>query len=177
MTRINIGAKLFLYQKNYLLKVKRITIVETDEIKENISLKIWNDREDHTKGMNGDKMDTNDKERQKRDQESNNTGLGKTENNEHPGAEGQQHAVNKKLKEDLQIMLHKVRRLQMSERERLPKLKENSKLIKLKEDINEVSEELLEKYESDIRDINNLIHAAATIMIQKMNQTSKRSKN
>ena len=65
----------------------------------------------------------------------------------------------------------------MSERERLPKLKENSKLIKLKEDINEVTEELLEKYESDIRDINNLIHAAATIMIQKMNQPSKRSKN
>ena len=31
-------------------------------IKENIILKIWNDTEDHTKGMNGDKMDTNDKE-------------------------------------------------------------------------------------------------------------------
>ena len=58
--------------------------------------------------MNGDKMDTNDKECQNTDQESNNTGLGKTENNKHPGAEGEQHAVKKKLKEDLQIILHKV---------------------------------------------------------------------
>jgi len=42
--------------------------------------------EDHKKGMNGDKMDTNDKEHQKRDQESNNTGLGKMKNNKLPGA-------------------------------------------------------------------------------------------
>ena len=108
MTRINIGAKLLLNQKNYLLKAKRITAVEIDEIKENISLTIWNDR-DHTKEMNGDKLDTNDKERQKREQESNNTGLGKIENNKHLVAEGQQHAVKNKLKEDLQTMLHKVR--------------------------------------------------------------------
>jgi hypothetical protein len=55
--------------------------------------------------MNGDKMDKNDKERQKRDQESNSTGLCKIENNKHPGAEGEQHAVKNKLKEDLQTML------------------------------------------------------------------------
>ena len=80
MMRINIGEKLLLNQKNYILKAKRITAVENDEIKENISLKIQNDR-DHTKGMNSNKMDTNDKEHQKRDQERNNTGLGKIENN------------------------------------------------------------------------------------------------
>jgi hypothetical protein len=32
----------------------------------------------------------------------------------------------------------------MSERERLPKLKENSKLVKLKEEVNRIIEELLE---------------------------------
>jgi hypothetical protein len=52
----------------------------------------------------------------------------------------------------------------MSERERLPKLKENSKLIKLMEEINAITEELLEEDKSDITDINYLIHAAATIM-------------
>ena len=62
----------------------------------------------------------------------------------------------------------------MSESERLPTLKENRKLIKLKEDINGVNEELLED-KLDITDINNLIYAAATIMTQKMNQPSKRS--
>ena len=132
MTKINIDEKLFLNQKNYILKAKRITTVEIDEINENIGLKIWNDTYDHTKGINGDKMDTNDKQHQKRDQESNNTSLGKIENNKHPGAEEEQHAVKNNLKEKLQIMRHQVRLPQMSERERLPKLKENSKLIKLK---------------------------------------------
>jgi hypothetical protein len=42
-----------------LLKAKRITAVENDEIKVNIRLKIGADTEDYTNGANGDKMDTN----------------------------------------------------------------------------------------------------------------------
>jgi len=38
MTRMNIDAKALLNQKNYILKVKRITAVEIDDIKENIRL-------------------------------------------------------------------------------------------------------------------------------------------
>jgi len=64
----------------------------------------------------------------------------------------------------------------MSEREKLPKLKTNSKLIKLQEEINGVIEELLEEDEMDITNINNLIYAAATIMTQTLNEPSKRSK-
>jgi len=52
----------------------------------------------------------------------------------------------------------------MSEREKLPKLKANSKLIKLQEEINGVIEELLEEEKISITDINNLTYAAATIM-------------
>ena len=55
-----------LNQKNYILKAKRITAVEIDDIKENITLKTWNDTEDHTKRTNCDKMYVNDKEHQKR---------------------------------------------------------------------------------------------------------------
>jgi len=44
----------------------------------------------------------------------------------------------------------------MSEREQLHKIKTNSKLIKLQEEINGVIEELLEEYEMNITDINNL---------------------
>ena len=65
----------------------------------------------------------------------------------------------------------------MSEREKLPKLKTNSKLIKLQEEINGVSEELLEEDEINITDINNLIYAAPTIMTQTLNEPSKKSKN
>ena len=52
----------------------------------------------------------------------------------------------------------------MSERERLPQLKENSKLIKLKEEIDGAIEALLEEGELDITRINNIIYPAATIM-------------
>jgi len=69
-----------------------------------------------------------------------------------------------------------VRLLRMSEKEKLPKLKTNSKLIELHEEINGVIG-LLEEDEMDIPDLNNLIHAAATIMTQTLTEPSKRSKN
>ena len=142
---MNIDAKGLFKQKYYILKAKKIRAVEINEIKENIRLKIWDVTEDYTNGMNGDKMVTNVIEHQKRDQEGNNAGFGKAENNKHPSAEGEQHTVRNKLQEDLQIMWHKVRLLQMSEREKLPKLKTNSKLINLQEEINRVIEKLLEE--------------------------------
>jgi len=177
VTRMNMGAKALLNQKNCTLKAKRKTAVEIDEIKENIRLKIGDDTEEYTNGVNGDKMDANVIQHQKRDQENDNTGFGKVENDKHPSAEGEQHTVKSKLKEDLQIMWYKVRLLQMSEREKLPKLKTNIKLIKLQEEINGVNEELLEEDEMNIADINNLIYAAATIMTETLNEPSKRSKN
>ena len=64
----------------------------------------------------------------------------------------------------------------MSVSEKLLKLKTKSKLIKLQEEINGVTEELLED-EMNITDVNNLIYAAATIMTQTLNEPSKRSKN
>ena len=123
-------------------------------IKQNIRLKIRDDTEDYTNRVNGDKMDTNIIEHQKRDEENDNTGFGKVENNKHQSAEGEQHTFKNKLKEDLQIMWHKVRLLQMSEREKLPKLQTNSKLIKLQGEINGVIEELLEEDEMNITDIS-----------------------
>ena len=49
-----------------------------------------------------------------------------------------------------------MRLLHVSEKERLQKLKENNKLINLKEQINGETEEFLED-ESDIKHINNMI--------------------
>ena len=97
-------AKALLNQKNYIFKVKRITPVEIDEIRENIRLKIGDDAEENTNGVNGDKMDANVIEHQKRDQENDNTGFGKVENNKHPSAEGEYHTIKNKLKEDRKIM-------------------------------------------------------------------------
>ena len=74
------------------------------------------------KGVIGDIMDANVIQHYKRDQENDNTVFGNVENNKHPNAKGEQRTVTNKLKEDLQIMWHKVRLLQMSEREKMPKL-------------------------------------------------------
>jgi hypothetical protein len=49
---------------NQILKTERITGI--DEIKENIGHSVWNVSKDHTKVMNCDKVDMNDKEHQKR---------------------------------------------------------------------------------------------------------------
>ena len=75
-------AKTLLNQKNYILKAKRIVAVEIDEMKENIRLKIGNDTEEYTNGVNGDKMDANVIEHQKGDQENDITAFGKAENKE-----------------------------------------------------------------------------------------------
>jgi hypothetical protein len=98
---MNIDAKALLNQKNYILESEGITAVEIDEIKQNMRLKIGDDTEDYTNGVNGDKMDTNVIEHQKRDEENDNTGFGKVENNKHQSAEGEQHTFKNKLKEDL----------------------------------------------------------------------------
>jgi len=74
-------------------------------------------------------------------------------------------------------MWHKVRLLQMFEREKQPKLTTNSKLIKFQEEINGVMEKLLEEDEMDITDINNLIYRAATIITQTLNEPGKIIKN
>ena len=95
--------------------------------------------------MNGDRRDANVLEYQKRNKENENTECGKAEINKHPSTDGEQQTVKNKLKEDLQIMWHKVRLLQISEREKLPRLKTKSKSTKLQEEINGVIEELLEK--------------------------------
>jgi hypothetical protein len=82
VTRINMDAKTLLNQKSYILKAKRIMAVEIDEMKENIRLKIGNDTEEYTNGVNGDKMDANVIEHQKGDQENDITAFGKAENKE-----------------------------------------------------------------------------------------------
>ena len=50
-------------------------------------------------------------------------------------------------------------------------------MIKLKEEINGIFEEILKEYESGIKDINKLIYTGATIMTQKMNEPRKRNTN
>jgi len=103
--------------------------------------------------LNGDRTDSSGIEYQKKDKENGNTDCDKTQIYKYPSAEGEQHTVKNKLKEDLQIMWQKVGLLQISEREKMPRLKKKSKLIKFQEEINGVIQELLKK--PDIRCSHN----------------------
>ena len=64
---------------------------------------MWNDTEDHRKGMNGHKMYMNDKRKPEEGPRKKNTGLHKIENNKHVGSEGEQQTFRKKLQEDLHV--------------------------------------------------------------------------
>jgi len=90
-------------------------------------------------------MNTNVIEHHKTDQENDNTGFGKVESNKYTNAEGEQHTVKNKIKEGLQKMWHNGRLLQMSVREKLPKIKTNSKFMKFQEEIDGIIEEFLEE--------------------------------
>jgi hypothetical protein len=158
--RTNIDAKLLLNQKNYISKNKKITDIEINEIKENIR---------HHKQDNTENNIT---------EEENNRNLGTNEEhleNKDLREDTEQNIARDKLREELQIMWYKVRLLQMSERQRLPKLIENNKLIHLKKEINGITGELLKEDETDIKDINHLIYAAATVITERFTKPDKKS--
>jgi hypothetical protein len=55
--------------------------------------------------------------------------------NQNLGEDPQQHVAGERVKDALEVMWYKVRHLQMSERQRLPKLIENKKLIRLRKEM------------------------------------------
>jgi hypothetical protein len=57
--------------------------------------------------------------------------------NQNLGEDPQQHVAGERVKDALEIMWYKVRHLQMSEKQRLPKLIENKKLVSLTKEIME----------------------------------------
>jgi len=61
----------------------------------------------------------------------------------------------------------------MPERQRLPKLREKDKLIEIKNQINGITEELLNENETDTININHLIQSAATVTIETITEPGK----
>jgi hypothetical protein len=65
----------------------------------------------------------------------------------------------------------------MSERQRLPKLIENSKIIRLKKEMNGIIEALLKEKETNITDLNHLTYAAARVITKKVTKPTKTVKH
>jgi hypothetical protein len=139
--KTNIDSKLLLNQKNYILKNKKITDIEIDEIRKNIRRDTQDNAENNIReGENNSNVGTNEEHLENKDS----------------GEDAEQNIARDKLREELQIIWYKVRLLQIFERQRLPKLIENNKLIHLKKEINGIIEELSKEDKTDITDINHL---------------------
>jgi hypothetical protein len=67
-----------------------------------------------------------------------------------------------------------LRRFQLSERQRLPKLIEKNKLTHIKKEIKGIIEEVLKEDETDMTDINHLIYAAATVTTERITKAGKK---
>jgi hypothetical protein len=90
--------------ESYILKNKKNTAIETDKIKENVRPHMQDNTKDHVR------------------EEGNNNHVGTNEEhleNKSLGEDVEQHIARDKLKEELQIMWHKVKLLRMSARQRL----------------------------------------------------------
>jgi hypothetical protein len=138
------------------------TDIEIYEIKENIRHHTQDNTENNIRG------------------EENNSSVGTNEEhleNKDSGEDAEQKVARDKLREELKIMWYKVRLLQMSERQRLPKVIENNELIHLKKDINGIIEEFFKEDETDITDINHLIYSAATVITERITKPGKKVKN
>ncbi|PNF19358.1 hypothetical protein B7P43_G06722 [Cryptotermes secundus] len=147
--RPTMNAKLLLNQKNYILKNKRLTDIEIDEIRESINVYTEDSTGDHVRRKD-DNVSTTEDEMQDRSTRE----------------DAEQNVERNELKEQLQVARHKVRFLQMSERRTLLKLEENKKLVCLKEQVNGIIKELLEENQINITEVNHLIYAAATVITE-----------
>jgi chorismate mutase len=65
----------------------------------------------------------------------------------------------------------------MSERQRLPKLVENNKVVSIKKEMNGIIEEILKENETDITDLNHLIFAAASVIMEEVTKPGKAVKS
>jgi hypothetical protein len=158
----DIDAKLLLNQKNYILKNKNITDIEIDETKENIRHNTQDNTENNIREEeNNSNVDTNEEHLENKDL----------------GEDAEQNIARDKLRAELQIMWYKVRLLQMSERQRLPKLTENNKLTHIKKEINGIIEEHLKEDETDITDTDHLIYAAETVITKRITKPGQKVKN
>jgi hypothetical protein len=160
--KTSMDVKLLLNQKNYILKNKKITDTEINEIMEDFRPRMQDNTED-----------------QLREEQTNNVHTTEEHlllQNRNLGEDTQQHVAGEKLKEETE-MWYKVRLLQMSERQRMPKLIGNNKIIRLKKETNGIIEELVKENETDITDLNHLIYAAATVITEKVTKPGKTAKS
>jgi hypothetical protein len=81
MARNNMVIKLLLNKLNWILKAERTTVDGIVGIKGKVRLRVWNGTEGNTKGVNGDKIDMNDKRKPEEGPRNNNSGLYKIDKN------------------------------------------------------------------------------------------------
>ena len=84
----------------------------------------------------------------------------------------QQRDQTHKLKEKIESMYYRVTQITIGNRPRLQKLQNMSKKVTMKK-ANEAMEEILDKKDLNITELNHLIYAAATVITEEINGTGE----
>jgi hypothetical protein len=157
--RMYMDAKKLMNQKNYIMKHKKTTEMEIEEIKREMqaSQRSYQEEREEEKLEHPDAI---------KDGEQKPKAVFTTEE----GIEIHQHRdQNQKLREKTESMYYQVTQIAMDNRPRLQKLQNMSKMEVIMKMANEAMGEILDEKDLNITELNHLIYAAATVITEEIN--------
>jgi hypothetical protein len=154
-----VDAKKLMNHKNYIMKHKKITEMETEEIKREIQA---SQRSQLAEGKEGKLIHIGTI----KDDEHKPNAVSTTEEE----TESQQHRdqINK-LREKIESTYYQVTQVTMDNRPRLQKLQNMFKLQEIMKTANEAMGEIIDKKDLNITELNHLIYAAAMVITEEIN--------
>jgi hypothetical protein len=161
--RMYMDAKKLLNQKNYIMKHKKITEIGVEKIKRELQ------------GNQRSHLEEREEEKQKHlgttrddDQKPNATFTTEKEMETHQERE---HIY--KLKEKIERTYYQVTQIAIYKRPRLQKLQNMFKIKLIAKMANKAMEEILDEKYLNMTELNHLIYAAATVIIEEINGTAE----
>jgi len=156
-------AKKLMNQRNYIMKHKKITEMEVQEIRRELQesqRSHLEEREEEELEYWGTIRDGEQK-------------LGATSTTEEEMEICQQRNLIHKLKEKIESTYYQVTQIEIDKRPRLQKLQNMFKIKAIMQTVNKAMEEILDGKDLNITQLNQLIYAAATVITEEINGTGE----
>jgi hypothetical protein len=161
--RMYMDAKKLLNQKIYIMKHKKITGIEVEEIKRELQ----GNMRSHLEGREEEKQEhlgTTKDDKQKPNA---------TFTTEEEMETRQKREQIYKLKEKIERTYYQVTQIAIDKRPRLKKLQNMFKIKLIAKMANKAKEEILDEKDLNITELNHLIYAAATVVTEEINGTAE----
>jgi len=150
-------------QKNYIMKQKKIMEMEVEEIKRELQ----ESQRSHLQESEEEKLEHSGTIRDS-EQKPNAASTIEEETEIH-----QQRNQIYKLKEKLERMYYQVTQIEIEKRPRLQKMQNMFKIKTIMKTANEAMEEILDRKDLNITQLNHLIFAAAMVITEEINETGE----